>query len=81
MAKKTKPLNFESAITELNNLVSEMERGDLSLDEALKKFEQGLYLSRQCQQALQQAEQRVQILMQDEQGHEVLETFMTGEEE
>ena len=55
-------LNFEEAMAELDDLVSQMEDGDLSLDDSLKAFERGVMLTRQCQQALSQAELRVKTL-------------------
>lgn len=62
--KKTVP-DFESAMVELEGLVSKIEEGDLPLEESLKEFEKGIKLSRICQQALQDAEQRVKILTAD----------------
>lgn len=62
MAKTEKPFKFEQALEELNQLVNKMESGDISLEEALKHFERGIQLTRQCQQALQEAEQKVSIL-------------------
>lgn len=63
MAKnKTEVLDFEAAMAELEGLVERMETGDLPLEETLKQFERGVTLTRQCQQALKQAEQKVQIL-------------------
>jgi len=56
--------NFEAALQELNTLVEEMERGDLNLETALKHFEKGVTLIRNCQAALKDAEQKVQILME-----------------
>ena len=64
--KRKNPLNFEANLGELERLVERMERGDLSLEDSLKQFEQGIQLVRACQQALQTAEQKVQILMRDE---------------
>ena len=55
-------VNFEDAMAELEKLVAQMEEGDLSLDESLQAFERGVMLTRQCQQALSQAELRVQAL-------------------
>ena len=55
-------LSFEEAMAELDDLVSQMENGDLSLDDSLKAFERGVMLTRQCQQALSQAELRVKTL-------------------
>lgn len=64
-AKKIESLNFESAMTELENLVTKIEAGNLSLEESLKEFEKGITLSRICQKALTNAEQRVKILSAD----------------
>ena len=55
-------LDFESAMDELEALVEQMESGDLTLDASLAAFERGVTLTRQCQQALSQAELRVQAL-------------------
>lgn len=54
--------DFEQALVELEQLVDKMEAGDLKLEQALEHFERGIKLSRQCQQALEQAEQKVQEL-------------------
>ena len=62
---KTEP-NFESAMTELESLVTKIETGNLSLEESLKEFENGIKLSRICQSALKDAEQRVKILSDDD---------------
>jgi exodeoxyribonuclease VII small subunit len=66
MTKKEskKTVHFEKAITELENLVEQMEDGDLSLEASLKTFEAGIKLTRDCQNALQKAEQKVQILLE-----------------
>jgi exodeoxyribonuclease VII small subunit len=60
-----KEAGFEATLAQLEGLVSRMEAGDLPLDEALRNFEQGVKLARDCQQQLQQAQQRVQILQQE----------------
>ena len=57
------PSDFESALKELEALVERMERGDISLEESLQHFERGIALTRICQQALTQAEQKVEILL------------------
>ncbi|RLA01674.1 MAG: exodeoxyribonuclease VII small subunit [Gammaproteobacteria bacterium] len=64
MAKKIpeKP-DFEASLKELETLVETMEKGDLSLEDSLSHFERGVQLSRTCQQALKEAEQKVEILM------------------
>jgi exodeoxyribonuclease VII small subunit len=60
---QTPPADFESSLTELEALVEKLEQGDLSLDESLKCFERGVQLTRICQTALKQAEQKVEILL------------------
>ena len=56
------PVSFEKALSELEALVERMETGELTLEESLKSFEQGIALTRSCQQALTEAEQKVEIL-------------------
>lgn len=63
MATRKKAVNFEKSLTELERLVAAMESGDLSLEESLTSFEQGVKLTRECQQALKDAEQKVELLM------------------
>ncbi|MEQ8409505.1 MAG: exodeoxyribonuclease VII small subunit [Gammaproteobacteria bacterium] len=65
--KKAASFNFEKSLSELEDLVSAMEDGDLTLEQSLKAFEQGIKLTRECQTALKQAEQKVQVLL-DESG-------------
>ena len=55
--------SFESALAELETLVQQLERGDLSLEQSLEFFERGVHLTRSCQQSLDAAEQRVKILL------------------
>lgn len=62
MAKKT--LNFEKSLSELESIVNDMEQGQLSLEDSLKRFEKGIALTSQCQQALQNAELKVSELIQ-----------------
>ena len=62
--KKSK--SIESKLKELECLLEELESGELDLDEALKKFEKGIKLSRECQQTLEEAELKIQVLMDDE---------------
>lgn len=61
-----KPQAFEEALTELEHLVEQMERGELSLEDSLQTFERGIHLTRRCQQALQAAEDKVEILLGDD---------------
>ena len=66
MSKKSRPadtLDFEKSLTELEQIVERLELGELSLDESLKQFERGVSLTRSCQSSLQQAEQKVEILL------------------
>jgi exodeoxyribonuclease VII small subunit len=62
-SKKAKSVDFEQALGELETVVERLEHGELPLDEALKQFERGIELARGCQDALKQAEQRVEILL------------------
>lgn len=62
MARKTS-INFEKSLAELEQLVEDMEDGELSLEDALKHFEKGIALATGCQKALQQAEQKVEQLV------------------
>ena len=66
--------NLEQAIQELEAVVERMEQGDLPLEESLQQFQRGVELTRACQKALKQAEQRVQILM-DQNGDQELAPF------
>ncbi|MCZ6503294.1 MAG: exodeoxyribonuclease VII small subunit [Gammaproteobacteria bacterium] len=67
-AKKSFP--FEESITKLEALVERMEGGNLSLEESLKTFEEGIKLTRECQQALKTAEQKVKLLIEKSNGVE-----------
>lgn len=71
------PARFDEALQELEALVESLEQGDLSLDQSLAKFERGVGLARECREALTSAEQRVQVLLEDEQGGESLAPFPT----
>jgi len=65
MVKNKKTVNFEEALDQLETLVEDMEGGDLSLEDSLKAFEQGIKLTRECQAALTAAEQKVQLLLEE----------------
>ena len=67
--------NFEASLAALEKVVRELERGDLPLEESLKLFEQGVKLSRECQERLNQAERRVEMLLRDTEGRPVLTAF------
>ena len=66
MSSKNTKFNFEDALENLEELVEAMEDGELSLEESLKAFEQGIKLTRECQAALEKAEQKVQLLVKDD---------------
>lgn len=61
-----KDLSFEQALQELEGILLSLEKGQLTLEEALQGFERGIQLTRHCQSRLKAAEQRVEILMQNE---------------
>jgi exodeoxyribonuclease VII small subunit len=62
-SKKTKALDFEQSLAELEAVVERLEHGELPLEDALKQFERGIELARSCQASLKSAEQRVEILL------------------
>lgn len=64
--KAEQPASFETALQQLEQIVTRLESGNLPLEEALNEFERGVQLARSGQQTLQQAEQRVQILLSDD---------------
>jgi exodeoxyribonuclease VII small subunit len=66
MTDKRPRIDLEKALAELEEIVEQLESGDLPLEKSLKQFERGVRLSRECQSALQDAEQRVQALMGSE---------------
>lgn len=71
MAEKKQ--TFETSLQELEKIVRKLEDGDLSLEESLKLFEDGVKLSRECQERLNQAERRIEVLLKDENGNPVLD--------
>lgn len=70
---------FEQSISELEEIVSQLEGGNVTLDESLDLFEKGIKLSKSCQQMLDAAEKKVSILMTNDDGEVVKEDFI-GEE-
>lgn len=60
---RKRAIDLEKSLAELEQVVEQLERGELPMDKALKEFERGVRLSRDCQAALAEAEQRVQILL------------------
>jgi len=60
--------SFEESIQTLEKLIQELEQGDLPLEEALKKFEEGVKLIKYCNQKLDEAEQKIELILKDEDG-------------
>ena len=74
MTKKQQTrFDFEQSLEDLEALVSSMEDGELSLEDSLQAFEKGIKLTRKCQAALKQAEQKVQVLINENGDTEDLE--------
>ena len=80
MATRKKTFSFEASLEELEKLVEKMEQSDMGLEESLQAFEKGIALTRQCQQALREAEQKVQALVEKNSQHE-LEPFDYADED
>ena len=76
MAKKS----FEQALQLLEKIVQELESGDLPLEKAMGKFEEGIQLTRFCSQKLDETEQKINLLLQDQQGNVSSKPFETNGE-
>ncbi len=72
-----KKQTFEISLKELERIVRRLEEGDLPLEDSLKLFEDGVKLSRECQERLNQAERRIEVLLKDENGNPKLEIIKT----
>ena len=72
---------FEDAFRKLESIVKKLEDGNLSLEESLKAFEEGVRLSRFCSKKLDEAEKKVEILLKDSNGRAVPKPFSVEEEE
>lgn len=79
MADQHPPVDFEQSLAQLESLVEKLENSEFTLEQSLQAFEQGVKLTRQCQQALSQAEQKVQLLI-EESGQSTAVPF-TGDEQ
>jgi exodeoxyribonuclease VII small subunit len=66
-----KPVDFEAAMRDLEEIVERLEHGDLPLEESIAAFERAVILTRSCQTALKEAEQRVEILLKNAGGAQV----------
>ncbi len=71
---------FEQSIAELEEIAAKLEGGDVTLDESLTLFEQGIKLSKSCQKMLDEAEKKVSIMMTNEDGEIIKEDFIGNEE-
>lgn len=74
-------IKFEDALARLETIATELENGDLPLDESLKIFEEGIRLSKTCLKMLDEAERKVEILIQDKDGKKRLRAYNVGAEE
>ena len=70
----TPVVDFETSMSELESLVERLEAGDLPLEESLQAFERGIALTRSCQSALKDAEQKVEVLLKKA-GQPVIQDF------
>ena len=68
-------IKFEKALSRLETIVTELEAGDLSLDDSLRIFEEGVKLSKTCLKMLDEAERKVEILVQDKDGRKRIQAF------
>jgi exodeoxyribonuclease VII small subunit len=73
--------DFEASLAELEAIVSRLEQGELPLEESLKQFERGIALTRQCQKALGEAEQKIRVLAKGPGGEPVEQDFGTPDED
>ena len=79
--KNEQPKSFEASLEALEEIVHQLEGGDLPLEKSLELFEQGIKLSRQCQERLSQAERRIEVLLRDNQGRPVVGAFEDSKED
>jgi exodeoxyribonuclease VII small subunit len=75
-----KKVDFEKGLQELNTIVEKLEKGEFNLEESLKHFEKGVKIARQCQTVLENADQKIKILMQKNQTQQ-LEDYKNQDEE
>jgi len=80
VAARKKSVNFEKSLSELETLVEALESGGLSLEDSLNAFEKGVRITRECQEALQEAEQKVSLLTRGP-GDEAISTDFSAPEE
>ncbi len=81
MVTRKKNINFEKNLDELEGLVEALESGGLSLEDSLKTFEKGIRITRECQEALTEAEQKVSLLTRGDQGAAIIADFAETDDE
>jgi len=74
-------VKFEQAMARLEAIVAELEKGELPLDESLKIFEEGIRLSKNCLKVLEEAERKIEVLVQDKNGKKHLRAFSSDADE
>jgi exodeoxyribonuclease VII small subunit len=79
VSRKPRSADFETSMAELEQIVERLEQGDLPLEESLRQFERGVALTRSCEAALKQAEQKVKVLSQRPGAEPALEDFEADE--
>ena len=79
--QKSATPDFEAALAELEQIVERLEQGELSLEQSLRQFERGVELTRSCQKALREAEQKISILTRGPGGEAALQDFVTPAED
>ena len=75
MSNEQHSRSFEASLEALEQIVRELEQGDLPLEKSLELFEQGIRLSRECQERLSQAERKIEVLLRDNQGRPVTSAY------
>jgi exodeoxyribonuclease VII small subunit len=75
MSNEQHSRSFEASLEALEQIVRELEQGDLPLEKSLELFEQGIRLSRECQERLSQAERKIEVLLRDNQGRPVASPY------
>ena len=80
MEENTNNVSFEEKMKKLEEIATELEKGDLDLDTSVSKFEEGMKLSKECSEILEKAEKKITMLIKGENGELVEENFVQNEE-
>ena len=73
--REARGASFEGSLVSLEKIVRELEHGDLPLERSLELFEEGVRLSRECQERLNHAERRIELLLHDNEGRPIISEF------